>query len=319
MFRFRSFTSVASILLAFEGVCVAQTSAPAVASIWASKKPIWSVYVGNEPKAVAQYEAWLGKPTGAILGYTGDASWQDYEGSVGWAMGVWKPTDRPVLWSVPLIAKGATLAEAAQGSYNAHYKNIAEKLAKWRPEEPIIYVRTGWEFNGGWFHYKAVGQPENFIGAWRQFVDTFRSVSPRFRFDWCPAGCDHMPMKAEDAYPGDKYVDVIGIDVYDQFKWRKIQDPVERWDKIYLNGENGLKWHRDFAKLHGKPMSYPEWGAGGNEAGDNPYFIEQMQQWFLENHVLYASYWNSNASYNGRISGDEYPKAGAKYRELFGK
>jgi len=281
-------------------------------------KPIWSVFVGNDPKAIPQYEQWLGARTGGTLSYTGDKNWQDYEGSVGWAMGQWAKSDRPVFWSVSLIPKGATLADAAKGLYNTHYRTIAQKLANWHPAEPVLYIRTGWEFNGGWFHYKAVGQPENFIGAWRQLVDTFRSVSDRFRFDWCPAGCDHFPMKAEDAWPGDDYVDVIGLDVYDQLRWRKIKDPAERWDKIYLNGENGLKWHREFARKHGKPMSYPEWGAGGNEAGDNPYFIEQMHRWFLENKVLYASYWNSNASYKGRMSGGEYPKAGAKYKELFG-
>src|SRR4051812_22290138 len=183
------------------------------------------------------------------------------------------------------MPKGATLEEAAQGLYNNHYRSIAQKLAKTRPSDPILYIRTGWEFNGGWFHYKAVGQPEAFIGAWRQFVTTFRSVSDRFRFDWCPATGDWMPMNAEDAYPGDAYVDVIGMDVYDQTKWCKIADPVERWKKVTLNGKHGLAWHRDFARAHHKPMSYPEWGACGNGAGDGGYFIEQMHKWCLENNV----------------------------------
>ena len=282
-------------------------------------KPILGVFIGNDPKVLPQYEDWFGKPADAILAYTGDASWEDYEGSVGWAMGLWKPTERRVLWSVSLIPKNATLAEAAKGTYNSHYKKIAEKLANWHPEEPLIYIRTGWEFNGGWFHYKAVGQPQNFIGAWRQFVTTFRSVSPRFRFDWCPAGAELFPMKAQDAYPGDEYVDIIGLDIYDQVKWCKIKDPVERWKKIYLHGNTGLVWHRDFAAKHGKPMSYPEWGFGGNEAGDNAFFVEQMHQWFIENHVIYATYWNSNSNYKGHISRDEYPLGGAKYKELFGK
>ena len=280
-------------------------------------KPILGVYVGNDPTAVLQYEKWLGKPTDGILAFTGDANWQDYDGCVPWAMSLWSQFDRRVLWSVPLIPKGANLADAAKGAYNDHWKKIATELAQWHPHEPIIYVRTGWEFNGDWFPCSAIHQPANFIGAWRQFVSIFRAASPRFRFDWCPAGADKMGMNAEDAYPGDDYVDVIGLDVYDQTIWCKIANPVERWNKIYLNGYHGLTWHRDFAKQHHKPMSYPEWGGGGNESGDNPFFIEQMHKWFIENHVIYASYWNSDAAYKGQLSSGQYPLAEAKYRELF--
>ena len=281
-------------------------------------KPIFGVYVGNSAKAVGEYETWLGRPTDAILSYTGDRNWADYEGSLGWAMGVWRPADRRVVWSVSMIPKGTTLAEAAKGTYNEHWKNIAEKLAKWHPEEKVLYIRTGWEFNGGWFHYNAVKKAEAFKGAWRQMVSTFRSVSPRFRFDWCPAGAAWMPMNAEDAYPGDDYVDIIGLDIYDQEKWCKIKDPVKRWNDVYLHGNHGLLWHQKFAAEHHKPMSYPEWGAGGVDSGDNPYFIEQMYKWFQDNHVIYASYWDSNSNYHGQLSKGQYPNTGEKYKELFG-
>jgi hypothetical protein len=282
-------------------------------------KPIFGAFNGNKVESVEQYEQWLGRPTDGILGYTGDASWADYEGSVGWSMhALWRHIDRRVLWSVSLIPKGATLAEAAKGTYNDHWRKIAEKLAAWHPDEKVLYIRTGWEFNGGWFHYNAVHKADAFIGAWRQFVSVFRSVSPRFRFDWCPAGAAWMPMKAEDAYPGDDYVDIIGLDIYDQEKWCKIKDPKQRWEQVYLKGNHGLLWHQKFAQEHHKPMSYPEWGAGGVDSGDNPYFIEQMHQWFLDNHVIYATYWNSNSSYKGQLSNDQYPNMGAKYKELFG-
>jgi hypothetical protein len=282
-------------------------------------KPLFGVFTGNSVDGVKQYEQWFGRPTDGILGYTGQANWPDYEGSLGWAMNtVWKHIDRRVLWSVSLIPVDETLAEAAKGTYNEHWRRIAKKLAAWHPEEKVIYVRTGWEFNAGWMTYRAVGQPQNFIGAWRQFVSVFRSVSPRFRFDWCPAGGDWMPMKAEAAYPGDDYVDIIGLDIYDNEKYCKIKDPKERWDKIYLHGNDGLLWHQQFAQAHHKPMSYPEWGVGGCDSGDDPYFVEQMHKWFMDNHVIYATFWNSNSSYHGLLSDGTNPNAGAKYKELFG-
>jgi hypothetical protein len=320
----RTEITAAFILLLLGLIAVApademQTAPPATQPFdWRNQKPIWGVYVGNNPKSVGQFEQWFGKEADAILSYTGDKDWADYEGSVGWAMGLWRPLNRPVLWSVSFMPKGCTLADAAAGKYNDHWRTVAKKFDTWRPEDPVIFIRTAWEFNAKWFHYNAVGKAEDFKGAWRQFVDTFRSVSPRFKFDWCPAGGDWMPMKAEDAYPGDDYVDIIGLDIYDQFKWNKIEDPKKRWKEIYLTGKNGLTWHRDFAKKHNKLMAYSEWGAGGNDAGDNAYFIEQMHKWFVENKVIYASYWNSNSGYKGHISNDEYPQIGKTYKQLFG-
>lgn len=276
---------------------------------------IKSVYVGNSIDSVTSYEDWLGKPADAVLGYTGAASWSDWDGSVGWAIGLWNPLDKPVLWSVPLIPKSAKLSEAAQGKYNSHYKAAAKKLAKFRPEDNVIYIRTGWEFNGDWFPWSAIGKEKEFVGAWRQFVDSFRSVSNRFRFDWCPT-LGHDKIKYEDAYPGDDYVDIIGADIYDETIWCKINKPESRW-KFHLTRRYGLNWHRDFAKQHNKPMAYSEWGVGGNGSGDCDYFIEQMHRWFIDNKVIYESYWDSNADYPGKLSEGQYPKAGAKYKELF--
>lgn len=280
-------------------------------------KPIWGVYVGNDTDGtkLPAFEKWFGRPTDGILAYTGDANWQDYDGCTSWAMGLWSKDDRRVLWSIAFIPKGANLVDAAKGKYNDHWRKIAQQLATWHPNEPLLYIRTAWEFNGNWFHYNSRDNPQAFIGAWRQFVTVFRSVSNRFRFDWCPSGgTDHV----EASYPGDDYVDIIGLDLYDQYQWCKIKDPAERWDKVALHGDHTLLWHQAFARQHHKPMSYPEWGMGGAESGDDPYFIEHMHQWFIENHVIYASYWDSNDAYAGKLSEGQYPLAAAKYKELFG-
>ncbi|MES2462593.1 MAG: hypothetical protein V4671_18575, partial [Armatimonadota bacterium] len=77
--------------------------------------PLLGVYCGNDPRAVLQFETWLGRKVDGVLGYTGGASWEDFDGSVGWAANLWRGIDRTVFWSVPLIPKGATLAEAARG------------------------------------------------------------------------------------------------------------------------------------------------------------------------------------------------------------
>jgi hypothetical protein len=292
------------------------TPAPTPAPV--TSTTIHGVFVGNDPTQVTQYEAWLGKETDGILSYTGDASWADYDGSVGYSINLWAPLDRRVLWSVSFIPDGANLADAASGAYDSHYVAAAQQLANFRPQDGVLYIRTAWEWNGNWFPWSvAQGDTGNFINAWHHFVDAFRSVSTRFRFDWCPA-LTVNPYPLEDAYPGDDYVDVIGADVYDEDTYWKIQDPDARWEQEYLTSDHGLNWLSSFATAHGKGLSIPEWGTGGNSSGDDPNYVSHMNDWLTANHVLYASYWNSNSVYTGQLSEGQWPNAGAEYKKLFG-
>ena len=300
---------------------------------WPEDRPMLAAYCGNSTQNVIDFEHWMGRPVDAVLGYTGAADWSDWEGSIDWAIKLWRKLDRPVLWSIPLIpwsdreaqvtGPNSNLADAAKGLYNYRYKKAAEKLAQFRPQDPVIYIRTAWEFNGDWFPWSVVAKEgedqeqkiQDFIGAWRQFVTTFRSVSDRFRFDWSP-NIGTPPMHPESCYPGDEYVDVIGIDIYDGTRWSPIFDPVERF-QFHLAKPGGLIWHRDFARAHGKPMSFSEWGVGGNDSGDNPVQIEMMYRWIKANDVVYQTYWNSNAAYPGQLDDGQLPLSGAKYKELF--
>ena len=70
----------------------------------------------------------------------------------------------------------------------------------------------------------------------------------------------------------------------------------------------GLEWHRDFAAQHGKRMSYPEWGVG--HFGDNPYFIQQMHDWFVENqdNIAYAAYFNVDGLWPTQIDTGQFPQ-----------
>ena len=275
---------------------------------------IQGVYCGNSTDAITQFETWFGKHTGGILGYTGNASWQDYDGSVGWATGLWSALDRRVLWSVPLIPTGANLADAAAGMYDDHYKKAAQTLSTYRPQESVLYVRTGWEFNGDWFPWTALGgKAKNFAGAFQHFVAAFRSVSSRFRFEW-NVNLGDSGMNPDDAYPGDASVDIVGMDFYWNLKYDPA-DPGAAWNSK-LTQKYGLQWHQDFAAAHHKPTSYSEWGIMSDQAG--PY-IQQAKAWFASHDVVYQTYWNSNSDFSGMLSGGQYPNAGTAYKAAFGQ
>lgn len=268
-------------------------------------------YVGNSPAAITSFEKWLGRDVDGIQSFTGDKDWTDWNGSIRWAAGLWKPADREVFWSIPIIPKGATLAEAAKGTYDANYVQAAKQLAMSFPDQAEIHIRTGWEFNGDWMNWAAKGKEADFIGAYRDFVTAFRSVSDKFVFEWTP-GLGNKGMNPEAAYPGDKYVDIIGMDFYYDTDWNT-SDPVKAFNQK-VTQQYGLQWQADFAAAHGKQMAIAEWGVESDNAG--PY-IKLAADWFANHDYVYQSYWNSNTAFQGKLSDGQYANAGAAYRDSF--
>ncbi|MBI0435022.1 glycosyl hydrolase [Roseomonas sp. KE0001] len=271
------------------------------------------VYVGNDRNQVSNFEKWLGHEVDGIHAVVGFANWNDFVSSAKWMVNdLWKPTGRDLFWSVPLITRDANLYSAANGDYNQYYRTVAQTLVNGTPGSDDIYVRTGWEFNGNWFYWNAIGKEQAFIGAFREFVEAFRSVSDRFKFEWnvneASGGID--PAKA---YPGDDYVDIIGMDFYWKPEYTG-NDPVKAFETV-RDLKYGLKWLENFADAHGKPTAYSEWGVKTDTAA--PY-IKLVQDWFESHDVVYQTYWDSNDAFPGKISDGTEPRTGAAYKAAFG-
>ncbi len=276
---------------------------------------ILGVYGANSPSAIREFESFLGREVDAIHGVVGGANWWDFTQSAQWAANdLWKDIDRPVLWSVPLLVWNGnpTLEQAAAGNFNGYYTDVAESLLAGRQgDNDPIYIRTGWENNLQNFPWSSVGHEDAFIGAFRQFVDSFRDVSDRFRFEW---NINHTwdgadPMRA---YPGDAYVDVMGMDIY----WNVGQQGYNAqvaWDHM-RSAPRGLEWFERQADAHGKPTAYSEWGVDSNDAS----FIKNMEAWFESHDVVYQSYWNSSDNGIGKLTDWHIPVASQAFRDAFG-
>jgi beta-mannanase len=275
--------------------------------------PALGAYVGNSPSNLRQFENWLGRPVDKITAHTGRANWKDWIDSIRWAVELWSPLNKPICWTIPLFADQGNLHDAASGDYRNFYEQAASILAQSRPSDDVIYVRTGEEFNGNWMPWSAAGHEQDFVKAYRQFVDAFRSVSSRFRFEW-NVNVRETRMNPIDAYPGDDHVDVIGMDFYYNTKWNP-KDPAKAWDEM-VRSQYGLQWLEEFAKAHNIPTAYPEWGVNSDGAG--PY-IERAAQWFASHNVLYQSVWNSNDDFPGKLTDNQYPRAAAAYVASFGR
>jgi len=288
------------------------------------------VYAGSgSPDAVAAFEAHLGRPVNQVHDYQPQDRWSTLD-DIRWPLERWTPSrySQRIVYSLPMLPdSGGTLAQGASGEFNEHFRTLA--LALVAGGSGSATLRLGWEFNGTWFKWSinAPNGAADYAAYWRQIVTTMRSVpGANFKFDWCTTNVssyvDGKQLNAASAYPGDDYVDYVGMDIYDHSWSARRADPAVRWND-YITQKDGLKWHRDFAAAHGKPMTFPEWGIAhrrdSNGGGDSPYFIERMYEWIRTNPVAYHNYFEfADPSIDSKLFAGRSPRAAKRFVELFG-
>lgn len=230
----------------------------------------------------------------------------------------WQHQGYSMIWGVPILPNsGSSLAAGATGAYNRYFAQLARTLVAGGQGSSI--VRIGWEFNGIWFRWSAKGHAAQFVEYWRQIVTTMRSVpGANFMFEWNPSIGDLGAGRLGVYYPGNAYVDYVGLDVFD-VEWQQYPGTRAVF-KQFETEAYGLNWLASFSKTHGKPMVFPEWGLGWGKSdggapvtgsgsvsgGDNPVFINDMSRWFAAHKVFEATYWNYGSS---SVSGGRNPKA----------
>lgn len=281
--------------------------------------------------AVARFEQRLGRNVELAHDYLDKRSWRRMT-SVGWMTQRWTKAgfSGRMVFTVPMLPdSGGTLKRGAAGKYNRHFRLLARRLVAGGQGASIL--RVGPEFNGKWFKW-TTNVPRGgklYAAFWREIVETMRAVpGTSFKFDWAvnagSAWIDNgkKQLRAAGAYPGDAYVDYIGMDVYDQSWAPHRRSARKRWNE-FVNQRDGLNWHVRFAAAHGKPMSIPEWGLvkrrDGRGGGDNPYFISQMHKWIQAHQIAYHVYFEStdpNAVY-GVFSGG-FPRSAKSFVRFFG-
>jgi hypothetical protein len=268
------------------------------------------VYGGNDPANVTQFETWLGCRATQVLVFTDGRSWRNIA-SPEWFVGRFNGLDRPAVWSVPMIPPGGNLEASATGRYNSHYVSAAQVLAHARPDSHgLIRMRFGWELNGDWFPWAAKGKAKAFSATFQNMVRSFRSVSSAFRFEW---NINYGgSMDPAEAYPGDDYVDVVGMDFYWMPEYQG-NDPEAAFIKI-RDDRYGLQYITELAATHHKPVAFSEWGVRGDNAAP---FINLVSEWIKSHNTVYHNYWNSDAAYPGRLSGGRWPQSGAAFRRDF--
>lgn len=268
-------------------------------------------YIGNDASALDAAELWLGRPVDQVLNYLDDRSWAAFDSSIPYEINLWKDAGAQLLLSVPLTVRGTSLEQVATGGFNSHFRAAAEALAGSRSDSEPIYVRVGWEFNGDWMPWSAIGHETAYVGAFQQLVSTFRSVSDHFKFVWdVNLGGTMDPAKA---YPGDGYVDVVGMDVYYDTRWDPANPAAAFQAKV--SQPFGLQWQQDFAAAHGKQTAISEWGVRTDNAGE---YVHRFADWMARHDIVFANYWDVDAAgYNGTLHDRHLPAASAAFLDAF--
>jgi hypothetical protein len=145
-----------------------------------------------------------------------------------------------------------------------------------------VFLRFGWEMNGDWYQWDGThngNNPGGFITAWRRIHAIFaRHGATNVGWVWGP-NWDSVPNQPwndmDKYYPGDDYVDWIGISGY----FGRSQSPQLLYDSFYAR----------YAPH--KPLMIAETGAlerGGRVKAD---WIEALHQWVAQHPAVKATVW----------------------------
>lgn len=253
------------------------------------------VFIGQDDNEVADYiEATETTPAGMMI-YTniGDLSAMttEYQGEGANQAGkmdfqAWTTNYDNTALNLAIWASNTSWL---QGIINGQYDDNIKRLASFlKSSDKPIYVRFGYEFDGPWNAY----QPELYKKAYKHFVDVIRDttipseyhygVGENISFVWHSAAFFRLGENAiwpdagynkesvenylanpsrtlEDWYPGDEYVDWVGISWF-------------AWDHKFQ--ETAASIRRDeavaFAKEHNKPVMIAEAAPKANWQPNNP-------------------------------------------------
>jgi hypothetical protein len=303
----------------------------------AQTQALGSVYTNADvcvtKRPLDYWAAALGKTPGVYSTYGPDFSIADAAAAWGvprlltcWAAQY--PTSRSIV-ALPAPVPTAAVSSAELASYTS----LATSMKQINNGNDTI--RLGWEFNGSWMPWSVTNGGAYFIANWQKIVTTMRAIAPNLKFDWNVTngyvGTSTGLTDARKFYPGDAYVDDIGIDVYDE-DWSNCtglgpgyplpyndnatdtalrQRFVANAATYAPNAVGGIPVSLNgwwlFAIFHKKTTSLDEWGldhntgtgtktdcTSGNFQGgnDDPIFIDYVAHFAIASNLAWAIYFD---------------------------
>jgi hypothetical protein len=184
---------------------------------------------------ITNFESQAGKKIGAQLYF------------VGWYSGAWDNVAKQlsvldplgiktmVTWEPKLKNGGDPLTAILSGSQDAIINDFVMKSKAYGKP---FFLRFGHEMNGDWYDWSGArtgNDPGKYVLAWRYVWNKFQAAgATNAIWVWCP-NADSVPAESwnsiDSYYPGDDYVDWVGIDFYG-LKWGD-NPPGAALDRVY--------------------------------------------------------------------------------------
>lgn len=191
------------------------------------------------------------------------------------------------------------------GDFDRNIESFRRYIEK--VQTPAVFIRLGYEFDNPFFGYD---RPDLYVQAYQKIVlymrkTLSRSASARTKFVWHSwAAPRSTGLKLQDFYPGDDFVDWVGVSIFQQvFPWASdlIQDNTDYGGTI-----SDIEEVLVFAKKYNKPTMIAESTAYGGIVMNSSKVAEYNQtnpweRWFervldiIETHdISMWSYINCN-------------------------
>ena len=123
-----------------------------------------------------------------------------------------------------------SLADIASGRHDAAIDAFAQKCKQFGSRAAPARL----EMNGGWYSW---GRKPEYVAAWRRYVNRIRAIAPNAKFVWCPNTIWDAASDPRPWFPGNDYVDWVGMDGYNRgtnpFKGDRWKSPYEVFKQTY--------------------------------------------------------------------------------------
>ncbi len=201
--------------------------------------------------SVAAFCTARGRDCNIAQTYTDRTSWRTMTAGSAWTFDNFAGFDGVLVVSQGLVPDGAQadLTGCAAGDHDADWRAFGTLMRTAGRGDSI--VRLGWEFNEETSSWRA-DDTETWVACYRRAAQNIRATNPDVLLDWTinahntPAGvCGGV---STNCYPGDEYVDIVGIDNYDHYPW----SPDEAAFTATAAAPEGLTWLYEFARGRGK-------------------------------------------------------------------
>jgi mannan endo-1,4-beta-mannosidase len=174
----------------------------------------------------------------------------------------------PLLMWQPNLEAGETLQTILDGRYDAYIAAWARAAAA--DGRPLL-LRFAQEMNAPWFPWGANhrgNSAADFVAVWRKIWNAFRGPNgagaTNVRFVWSPNVSYRGSVPLEDVWPGNGYVQVIGLDGYNWYDFRNDRTPWKSMRTIF-----GPTLDEIAARWPNKPVVICEVGSVNDHPGDD--------------------------------------------------